>query len=387
MANKDYYETLGVAKGASDADLKSAYRKLAMQYHPDRNPGDKTAEAKFKDINEAYDVLKDPQKRAAYDKFGHAAFQQGGSGGNPFGSGNPFGGGAGFDFNGNMEDLFEDILGGVFGSGAGTRQQTRRSGVARGADLRYNLDISLQEAYTGTKKDITFTTHIACDVCHGTGAKAGTKPQACGTCNGSGTVHMRQGFFSMSRTCPDCNGNGSVIKEKCPECKGHGRIRENKSLTVTIPPGVDSGTRLRLQSEGDAGIGGGPTGDLFVFINVAADDLYERDGTDLALEVPISLTEAVLGTTLTIPAPDGKPLEVKVPEGTQSGSVLRLRGKGMPNLTSPRNNGDILLHIQVDTPTKLSKKQRDLIEQLAATDIPASTHKTAFTKKLKQRLK
>ncbi len=361
MADKDYYSILGVARGANEADLKAAYRKLAMQHHPDRNPGDAKAEARFKDINEAYDILKDPQKRAAYDRYGHEAFQNGGNGGSPFGAGGP---GAGFE--GNFEDLFEDLMGGLFGQGGfgGTGPRTTRSRTARGADLRYNLELSLAEAFTGTKKQISFPTTIGCTTCDGSGAKPGSKPTSCGTCGGNGTVFMRQGFFQMSRTCPDCGGTGQVIKDKCKDCHGAGRIRKTKTLDVTIPVGVDDGTRLRLAGEGEAGAAGGPAGDLFVFVQLAKHPVFGRDGTNLLVDMPVSALDAMLGTEHTLPTLDGHDTTVKVPAGTQPGDVLRLHGLGMPGLGRPRDKGDLLVRIQVEVPTQLTKPQRETLDAL-----------------------
>lgn len=386
---RDYYEILGVAKGADDAALKAAYRKLAMQYHPDRNPGDKTAEAKFKEINEAYDVLKDPQKKAAYDRMGHDGFKQGAGmgGGNPFGGGrNPFEGagggpGGGFEFSGNFEDLMEDILGGMFGGGGQT--QTRRSRVSRGADLRYNLQLSLEQAYKGMQTTIRFPTQTVCETCNGNGAKPGTKPTTCGTCNGAGSVQFRQGFFSMSRPCPDCGGTGQVIKEKCPDCKGSGRKQHTRTLTVTVPPGVDDGTRLRLAGEGEAGTSGGPAGDLFVFLSVTPHALFTRDGADLALDLPLSVFDALLGTEVEVPTPDGGRTTVTVPENTAPDTVLRLRGKGMPHLNAPRSHGDLLLRVGVHMPAKLTKAQKETLSALR-NEVPAPAQPDSFKKRLQR---
>jgi molecular chaperone DnaJ len=390
---RDYYETLGISKGADDAAIKAAYRRLAMQYHPDRNAGNKDAEAKFKEINEAYDVLKDPQKKAAYDRMGHSAFQQGaqggygpGGGGNPFGGGrNPFegmgggpGGSGGFEFNGNFEDLFEDILGGMFGGG---QQQTRRTRVSRGADLRYNLQITLEQAYKGYETKVSFPTLVTCETCHGNGAKPGTKPVTCPTCNGAGSVQFRQGFFSMSRPCPDCEGTGQVVKDKCPDCKGRGRKQETRTLTVKVPPGVDDGTRLRLAGEGEAGTSGGPAGDLFVFLSVTPHPLFTREGPDLLLDLPLSVFDALLGTQVEVPTPDGGKTTVTVPENTAPETVLRLRGKGMPHLGSPRSHGDLLLRVGVHMPAKLSKKQRDTLAELRD-EVPAPAQPESFRKRL-----
>lgn len=387
MMARDYYDILGVQKGADEAALKAAYRKLAMQYHPDRNKGDKEAESKFKEINEAYDVLKDPQKRAAYDQMGHSAFQQGGGGGfgagGPFGGRNPFeGGGAGFEFNGNFEDLFEDILGGMFGGGGG-QAQARRSRVSRGADLRYNMTLSLEQAYAGLNTTITFPSQTVCKTCDGSGAKPGTKPVNCGTCGGAGSIQFRQGFFSMSRTCPDCGGTGQVVKEKCTDCGGSGRKSQTRTLEVKVPPGVDDGTRLRLQGQGEAGTAGGPAGDLFVFISITPHELFERVGDDVAMPLPLSVFDALLGTEVDVPTPEGGRTTVKVPENTAPDTVLRLRGKGMPRLGSPRNHGDLLLRVSVHMPAKLSKKQREMLEELR-TEVSVPAQPESFRKKLER---
>lgn len=355
---RDYYEILGVDKGADEAALKSAYRKMAMKFHPDRNPGDKSAEAKFKEINEAYDVLKDPQKRAAYDRFGHEGFQR--AGGHHAGGG--FGGGGfGNGFEGNFEDLFEDLMGGLFGGGG---PQSRRSHVSRGADLRYNVEISLEEAFSGTKLDVSYPTTVACEVCRGSGAKPGTKPVTCPTCHGAGNIQFRQGFFQMSRTCPDCGGTGQVIKDKCTACHGAGRVRKTKKLNVNIPAGVDDGTRLRLAGEGEAGAHGGEAGDLYVFISVKPHALFKRDGLNLFLEVPVGMIDAALGTELDIPTVDGGKTTLKVPAGTQPGETLRLPGFGMPALSRPRDKGDLMVRMQVEVPSRLTKHQKEVLEGL-----------------------
>lgn len=371
-AQRDYYDVLGVKKGASEEELKKAYRKLAMQHHPDRNKDNKEAEAKFKELNEAYDVLKDSQKRAAYDRLGHAAFTQSGGGqargGNPFGGGfgQGFGGGGGFEFEGNIEDLFEDLMGNIFGGagGAAGGARTRRSGSPRGADLRYNLTITLAQAYAGADIPVTFGTHVVCETCKGSGAKAGTKPVACATCGGSGNVTFRQGFFTMSRTCPDCGGSGQVLKDPCPDCKGSGQKRQNRTLTVTVPAGVDDGTRLRLQGQGEAGQRGGPAGDLFVFISVTPHGLFKRDGVDVHVEVPLTMLDAALGTTIDLPTPAGGKHSLHVEAGTQPGGQQRLRHLGMPKLGHPTTKGDMVVHFSVEVPAKLTKAQRETLEGL-----------------------
>lgn len=383
---RDYYDILGVSRTADEAALKSAYRKKAMQYHPDRNPGDKTAEAHFKEVNEAYDVLKDAQKRAAYDRFGHEAFAGGGMGGarGPHGGAGGAGGfGAGFGrgqqgfhFEGNFEDLFEDLMGGIFSG----QQQTRKSHTQRGADLRYNLEISLQDAYTGTKVDLSFPTTIVCETCQGSGAKEGSKPVACGTCNGSGNVTFRQGFFQMSRTCPDCGGTGQQIKDKCKDCGGSGRKRTTKKLQVSIPAGVDDGTRLRLAGEGEAGTHGGPTGDLYVFVSIANHPLFARDGMHLHLEVPVNMVDAALGTEIQIPTPEGGKTTLKIPAGSQPGDTVRLPGFGMPAMGRPKDKGDIVAHLQVTVPQNLNKKQKDALEALRADLEPGRAESSFFSK-------
>lgn len=374
MAKKDFYELLGVQKGASKDELKQAYRKMAMQYHPDKNQGDKDAEAKFKEINEAYDVLKDDQKRAAYDQFGHQAFEGGMGGG-----GNPFGGGAGgFDFSSSFGDIFEDL----FGGGA-RRGGSGRSPQQRGADLRYNMEISLEEAYKGAQKTISVTTSASCDTCSGSGAKKGSSPTSCSTCNGAGRVRMQQGFFTVERTCASCQGTGQVIKDPCATCAGSGRVRKNKKLNVTIPRGVEDGTRIRLSGEGEAGARGAPAGDLYVFITVKPHSFFEREGADLHAEVPITFTTAALGGAVEVPTVDGGKVKVTIPEGTQNGHQFRLRGKGMPALNSSFH-GDMHIHTKVETPVKLSKEQKELLKKFDETCPKGANPETeSFFKKAK----
>jgi molecular chaperone DnaJ len=347
----DFYETLGVQKGADDKELKSAFRKLAMQFHPDRNPGDHSCEHKFKEINEAYEMLKDPQKRAAYDRYGHAAFEHGGMGG---------GGGAGFAGGGGFSDIFEDIFGEMMGGGRA--RQRSSGGRERGADLRYNMEISLEEAFSGKTAQIRVPTSITCDVCSGSGAKPGTQPKTCGTCQGSGRVRAAQGFFSIERTCPTCHGRGQIIPDPCPKCHGQGRVTEERSLSVNIPSGIEDGTRIRLQSEGEAGTRGGPAGDLYIFLSVKPHEFYQRDGADLYCAVPISMTTAALGGTFDVATLDGTKSRVSVPEGTQAGKQFRLKGKGMPVLRSAQT-GDLYIQIQIETPQKLTKRQRELLQE------------------------
>lgn len=345
----DFYETLGVARGADEKELKAAYRKLAMQFHPDRNPGDHAAEIKFKEIGEAYDCLKDPQKRAAYDRFGHAAFEHGGGGGgfqNGFGSG-------------GFSDIFEDIFGEMMGGG-GRRRST--GGRERGADLRYNMEITLEEAYTGKTAQIRVPSSIACTDCSGTGAKSGTQPVTCTMCAGHGKVRASQGFFSIERTCPQCGGRGQTIKDPCPKCNGQGRTIQERSLSVNIPAGIEDGTRIRLSNEGEAGLRGGPSGDLYIFLAVKPHEFFQRDGADLYCRVPISMTSAALGGQFEVTTLDGTQTRVKVPEGTQNGKQFRLKGKGMPVLRQAQM-GDLYIQTAVETPQNLTKRQKELLEE------------------------
>jgi molecular chaperone DnaJ len=353
MAKADFYETLGVGRTADEKELKSAFRKMAMKYHPDKNPGDDEAEKKFKELNEAYETLKDPQKRAAYDRFGHAAFEQGGGG---FG-----GGGGGFAGGGGFSDIFEDIFGEMMGGGRGGRARST-GGRERGADLRYNMEISLEEAFTGKTAQIRVPTSITCDLCTGTGAKPGTKPTTCSTCQGSGRVRAAQGFFSIERTCPTCHGRGQTIADPCTKCHGHGRVTEERSLSVNIPSGIEDGTRIRLQGEGEAGLRGGPSGDLYIFLSVKPHEFFQRDGADLYCSVPISMTTAALGGTFDVVTLDGTKSRVTVPEGTQAGKQFRLKAKGMPVLRSTQT-GDLYIQIQIETPQKLTKRQRELLQE------------------------
>ncbi len=343
----DFYETLGVAKGADDKELKSAYRKLAMQFHPDRNPGDEAAEQRFKEINEAYETLKDPQKRAAYDRFGHAAFENGG-----------MGGGAGFGGAGGFADIFEDIFGEMMGGG----RRRGPGGRDRGADLRYNMEISLEEAYSGKTAQIRVPTSVTCDECAGSGAKPGTSPVTCSTCHGSGRVRAAQGFFSIERTCPSCHGRGQMIQDPCTKCSGQGRVTEERSLSVNIPAGIDDGTRIRLAGEGEAGMRGGPSGDLYIFLSITPHEIFQRDGADLYCRVPISMTTAALGGAFEVTTLDGTQTRVKVPEGTQNGRQFRLKGKGMPVLRQPAV-GDLYIQVAVETPQNLTRRQRELLEE------------------------
>ncbi|CAN1485761.1 DnaJ DnaJ-class molecular chaperone with C-terminal Zn finger domain [Rhabdaerophilaceae bacterium] len=349
MSKRDYYEVLGVAKGADEAALKSAFRKLAMQFHPDKNPGNAEAEKKFKELNEAYQVLSDPQKRAAYDRFGHQAFENGGGGPGGFGP----------DFSSSMSDIFEDIFGDVFGGGAGRRG---RGGRERGADLRFNLEISLEDAFAGKNTTIKVPTSIMCDACTGSGSKPGSKPKMCGTCGGAGRVRAMQGFFAIERTCPTCGGRGEVIDDPCRICSGAGRVTREQTLSVEIPAGVEDGTRMRLSGKGEAGARGAPAGDLYIFLSVKAHGFFSRDGADLFCRVPISMVSAAIGTEITVPTLDGKDTKVRVPEGTQSGKQFRQRAKGMPVLRS-KEVGDLYVQVLVETPQNLTRRQRELLQE------------------------
>ncbi|HEY8381385.1 MAG TPA: molecular chaperone DnaJ [Microvirga sp.] len=344
MSKRDYYEVLGVAKTATEAEMKSAFRKLAMQYHPDKNPGNAEAEIKFKEINEAYQTLSDAQKRAAYDRFGHAAFANDGAGG------------PGFD--NNFSDFMSDIFDNFFGDARG--RQRSSGGRERGADMRYNLEISLEEAFTGKNATLKIPTSVTCEVCTGTGAKAGSKPKACPTCGGYGRVRATQGFFSIERTCPNCHGRGEIIDDPCGGCGGAGRITKERTLSVNVPSGVEDGTRIRLTGEGEAGLRGGPAGDLYIFLSLKPHTFFQRDGADLFCRVPISMVTAALGGEVTVPTIDGSDAKVKVPEGTQSGKQFRLKSKGMPVLRS-RDTGDLYIQVVVETPQNLTKRQRELL--------------------------
>lgn len=352
MSKRDYYEVLGVARTATDGEMKTAFRKLAMSYHPDRNPGDKEAEIKFKEINEAYQCLSDGQKRAAYDRFGHAAFSQGGGGGPGFG--NEFG-----DF---MSDIFDNFFGDGRGAGGGGGGGRRSStpGRERGADLRYNLEISLEEAFTGKAETIKIPTSITCEACSGSGAKPGSKPRPCSTCGGFGRVRAAQGFFAIERTCPNCHGRGEIVDDPCPNCQGAGRVNRERTLSINVPAGVDDGLRIRLAGEGESGLRGGPSGDLYVFLSIKPHEFFQRDGADLFCRVPISMVTAALAGEITVPVIDGSQTQVRIPAGTQTAKQFRIKGKGMPVLRS-REVGDLYIQVFVETPQNLTKRQRELL--------------------------
>ncbi len=355
----DYYSTLEVARDADGATIKSAYRKLAMKWHPDRNPGDPQAEAKFKACNEAYECLKDPQKRAAYDRFGHAAFTQGMGGG---GSGFHGGRGQQGDF-ADIGDIFETIFGSAFGGGMGAQRQQQR----RGADLRYDMQITLEEAFHGKATQIEIEVSLACKTCDGSGATPGTAERQCDLCHGRGAVRAKQGLFVIERPCPNCSGRGVVLEDPCKDCKGEGRVDRAQTLDVEIPPGVDTGTRIRLSGKGEAGARGAPPGDLYIFIHVKPHSFFVREGTMLATRVPVSFTTAALGGTVDIPDLNGSTNTVEIPLGIQSGKQLRVRGAGMPVLQG-RGRGDLVVEIVVETPSKLSRRQRELLEEFRATE-------------------
>ncbi len=352
MAKRDYYEVLGLAKNATDDELKKVYRKLAMKHHPDRNPDDKAAEEKFKEIKEAYEVLSDPRKRELYDRYGHAGVDPNAAGG--------FGGGAGGP--GGFADVFGDIFGDIFGAAAGARGG--RNNVYRGADLRYSMEITLEQAAGGHATEIRVPSWEGCETCGGSGAKPGTKPKACHTCGGQGSVRMQQGFFSIQQTCPTCHGSGKVIPDPCSSCDGLGRVKKTKTLEVKIPAGIDDGMRIRSGGNGEPGVNGGPPGDLYVEIRVKEHPVFQREGDDLHCEIPISMTTAALGGKVEVPTLSGR-AEIELPEGTQSGKTFRLRGKGIKGVRSSYP-GDLYAHVVVETPVRLSDKQKKLLRELDA---------------------
>ena len=375
MAKRDYYEVLGVSRGADADEIKKAYRKKAKELHPDRNADNPDAEAQFKEANEAYEVLKDGDKKAAYDRFGHAAFEGGMGGGRPGGG---FSGQGDFAsaFSDVFDDLFGDFMGGRRGGGAG------RQRAARGSDLRYNLRVSLEEAYTGMQKTINVPTSVSCGTCNGTGAEGGAEPVTCPTCSGMGKVRAQQGFFTVEQTCPTCNGLGQIIKNPCNTCHGQGRVEKDRSLSVNIPAGVETGTRIRLAGEGEAGLRGGPSGDLYIFIEVAEHQLFERDGTHLFCRVPVSIASAALGGEIEVPTIDGGRSRVKVPEGSQSGRQMRLKSKGMPALRGA-GTGDMFIELAVETPVNLTARQKEILSEFDRIEAENNPQTSSFFKSVK----
>jgi molecular chaperone DnaJ len=358
MSKRDYYEILGVSRTVTEVEMKAAFRKSAMQCHPDRHPGDKAAETRFKELNEAYQVLSDTQKRAAYDRFGHQAFEQGGG----FG-----GGGMGEGFASSMADIFDDLFGDVVGRRGGGRS----GGRERGSDLRYNLEITLEEAFAGKTEQLKVPTSVTCEPCAGSGAKPGSKPKTCPMCRGQGRVRAQQGFFAIERTCPTCHGRGEKIDDPCEACSGSGRVTRERTLSVNIPQGVEDGTRIRLAGEGEAGLRGGPSGDLYIFLSIKPHAMFHRDGADLYCRVPISMVQATLGGEFAIGTIDGVETKVKIPEGTQTGRQFKVRSKGMPVLRS-RDFGDLYVQAVVETPQSLTRRQRELLAEFDK----ESSHKT-----------
>ena len=368
MADKDFYEILGVQKNASDDDIKKSYRKLAMKYHPDRNKDDKESERKFKEVSAAYEILKDSEKRSAYDQYGHDAFRQGG-GGQGFG-----------DFGGGFSDIFEEFFGGGFGG------QSRQRGPQRGNDLRYNMSISLQEAYTGKKSQIRIPSYEGCDLCSATGSADKTGPSTCSTCGGQGKVRSTQGFFSIERPCPTCGGEGSSIKNPCLKCSGTGQVKKQKTISVTIPAGVDTGTRIRISGEGEPGQRGAGNGDLYIFVEVQKDKLFEREEENIFCQIPISITTAILGGDVEVPTIEGKKARLNIPSGTQSETQFRLKGKGMSILRQTRR-GDMYVEANVEIPVNLNSKQKAILQEFekeGGTSKKHSPKSQSFFSKLKE---
>ena len=371
MPKRDYYDILGLSRGASEQDIKSAFRRLAKDCHPDRNHGDTDAERKFKELNEAYEALKDPQKRAAYDQFGHAAFDGAGRGGQGFGP----------DFASSMSDIFDDLFGEFMG---GRRGRGQRTGRERGADLRYDMEIALPEAFAGKTAQIRVPTSVTCEACTGSGAKSGTRPSVCPTCSGAGKVRASQGFFTIERTCPSCQGRGEIINDPCGSCSGSGRVMRERTLSVNIPAGVEDGTRIRLAGEGEAGMRGGPAGDLYIFLSIKPHEFFQRDGADIFCRVPISMTTAALSGHIDVPTVDGGKTRVKVPEGTETGKQFRLKGKGMPVLRS-KVTGDMYIQVEVETPKNLTARQRELLESFERESHgDTSPHSAGFFTRMKE---
>ncbi len=380
MSKRCFYEILSVERNVDEKSLKLAYRKLAMKYHPDRNADDETAEAKFKEVNEAYDILKDPQKRAAYDRFGHGAFENGGMGGAGRGAQ-----GFGPDFSSSMSDMFEDIFGDFMGgAAAGAGRGRERASSLRGADLRYNLEVSLEDAFLGQTVEIDVPSLVACETCDSSGAKPGTGVSTCSTCNGHGKIRAAQGFFTIERTCHVCNGRGQTMDQPCTDCNGQGRVQQSKKLSVDIPKGIEDGTRIRLSNEGEAGMRGGPNGDLYIFISITEHELFQRDGADLYVRVPIAMSTAALGGEFEVPILGGNIAKVKVTPGMQPGQRVRLKGKGMPVLRTSQT-GDLYVQMDIETPQNLSKKQKELLREFQKiSDDKNSPTSSGFFAKLKK---
>lgn len=364
MAKADYYELLGVERTASAGEIKSAYRTLAKQHHPDRNPGDSDAEQKFKEISESYEILKDDQKRAAYDQYGHAAFE--GAGGQPGG------------FSSSFADVFDDLFGDFMGNRRGGGRNSR------GADLRYDMEITLSEAFTGKQTSVVIPTSVVCEGCGGSGAASGTRPTACPTCAGHGSVRAQQGFFTVERACPTCNGLGQTIKDPCTTCRGGGRVQKEKTLSVTIPRGVEDGTRIRLAGEGEAGLNGGPVGDLYIFLSVSPHNIFQRDGVNIYCRVPIPMATATLGGHIEVPTVSGNRARVTVPAGTQNGRQFRLKGKGMPVLQGGERFGDLFIQASIETPVNLNKRQKELLEEFQKGGSGTSPESEGFFAKVKE---
>ena len=370
MSKRDYYEVLGVSKGASENELKKAYRTKAKELHPDRNSGNPNAESQFKEVNEAYDILKDQNKKAAYDRYGHAAFEGGnaGSGAGGFHSGS--------DFSSAFSDVFDDLFGDFRGS------QNNRQRASRGADLRYNLDISLEEAYSGIQKTLNIPSIVNCSSCNGTGASGGSEPSTCPTCSGMGKVRAQQGFFTVERGCPTCSGMGQIIKNPCKKCQGSGQEEKERALSVNIPSGVETGTRIRLSGEGEAGVRGGPSGDLYIFTEVRDHKIFTRDGKNLYCRIPVSMITAAVGGEIEAPTIDGGRSRVRIPNGSQSGRQMRLRNKGMPALRGT-NPGDLFIELAVETPVNLTSKQKELLKEFEALSADNNPHGTNFFSSVK----